>query len=173
MALTEVQFTRHNKTYKAFLGIDDETKNAPIAIVPSFPHPVSGQVWELVLSDLHIKCDTARRGTPIQIHTVWEERHYDNNGNLINSHSHPRVHSTAAWELPLFFSKFMPLLQPSVYNGAIRGGKNAFEPFLGQNAYPLFDSVTGARIPDSADNTDKAPSYTYNTPPPPADVTPK
>lgn len=161
--IQEVLFPRNNKNYKVLTGIDEVTGEAPNIVLPDHPHQTSKQTFDLVLENISIGCATGlgERGTPTSMIATWVERHYDNAGRLIASYQHKEPHVLTPEEVKEFTVGFLPMLQPSIYNGVVRGGQNADSILLGQNHEPLFN-------PDGTVNTlaktDAAPTYDYNPP---------
>jgi hypothetical protein len=158
--ITELLFTRNNQDFKALQGIDEVTGEAPNLIIPHHTHPGKQQPFDVVLKSITVHCDTQQggRGTPLEMVATWEERQYDNAGNIIASYVKPEKHILIPDEVQEFTAMFLPLLQPSIYNGAVRGGQSEQSIFLGQMDEPLFN-------PDGSINTtaitDKAPVYKY------------
>jgi hypothetical protein len=158
--ITELLFTRNNQAFKVLQGIDEVTGEAPNLMIPQHTHPVKQQPFDLVLKSITVNCDTKQggRGTPIEMVATWEERQYDNAGNLIASYVKKESHNLIREEVQEFTAMFLPMLQPSIYNGAVRGGQSEHSIFLGQTDEPLFladGSVNTIAI------TDKAPVYKY------------
>jgi hypothetical protein len=158
--ITEQLFTRNNQAYKALRGIDETTGEAPNLIIPQQAHAVKQQPYDLVLESIVIQCNTTQtgRGSVISMAANWQERQYDNAGNVIASYVKNESHVLTPEEVQEFTSMFLPMLQPSIYNGAVRGGQSEHSIFLGQTDEPLF-------LPDGSENTeaatDKAPAYQY------------
>jgi hypothetical protein len=156
--ITEERFTRNNKGYIALKGIEEG--KAPNAIIPDSVHDRTQQPYELVLGGISISCDIHQKGQPVSMVATWAQVHYDNAGNVIASYTHKEPHTLTPEEVQEFTQGFLPMLQPSIYNGAIRGGKSEHGILLGHNTQPLFDA-TGQRIADESYDTSQAPDYGY------------
>jgi hypothetical protein len=156
--ITEDRFTRNNKAYTALTGIAEG--KAPNCFIPDDVHERTQQPYKLVLESINISCDIHQQGQPVSMVATWAQIHYDNAGNVIASYTHKEPHTLTPEEVQEFTQGFLPMLQPSIYNGAIRGGKSEHGILLGHNTQPLFDA-TGARIADSAYDTTSAPDYGY------------
>jgi hypothetical protein len=156
--------TQHTKIYNGkgytFTTGIDETGKAPIQIVPDHAHERTGQTYKRVFSSLYIKGDTSNDGNPIYAVTVWEEQHFDNKGNKIASYTKEESHRTSAAEFPLFVQSLLPMLEGSIYNGAVAGGSNADSIFLGHpNNRPFLPDGTFDPI-----EVTTAPTYDYHPP---------